>query len=329
MSTTTQYIRVAVSQHEPTWLDLGGAVEKTCAIIKDASEKGAKLVTFPECWIPADMIVSCRLPGMDMARPFDSGPESLTLSANSSRSRPIDFELGVKYVQNSLSVTSSEFAVIKAAAAEHKIAVSLGFSERDGESVYIAQAMISATGTLTTKRRKMKPTHMERTIFGDATGGECLVPLVSIPDVGVGEQVHVAAWPPLDPFTEDSPGFYSMSDEGCLTASRMYAIESQAFVLHCATLLTKPGLELMGTAGSPLMGATAVGRSAVIGPDGRVLATTTSSNEEILVADLDLSLITKTKTFADAVGHYSRPDMLWLGADASEKPVVRMTAEKP
>lgn len=261
---------------------------------------------------------------MDMARPSAFGPDFLTLSANSIRSRPIDFELGVKYVQNSLSVTSSEFAVIKAAAAEHKIAVSLGFSERDGESVYIAQAMISATGTLTTKRRKMKPTHMERTIFGDATGGECLVPLVSIPDVGVvgnlscwehiqpllkfhtfsqGEQVHVAAWPPLDPFTEDSPGFYSMSDEGCLTASRMYAIESQAFVLHCATLLTRPGLEQMGTVGSPLMGATAVGRSAIIGPDGRVLATTTSSNEEILVADLDLSLITKTKTFADAVGH--------------------------
>ncbi|GAB7332754.1 hypothetical protein MBLNU13_g04492t2 [Cladosporium sp. NU13] len=58
MSTTTQYIRVAVSQHEPTWLDLGGAVEKTCAIIKDASEKGAKLVTFPECWIPARIIDS-------------------------------------------------------------------------------------------------------------------------------------------------------------------------------------------------------------------------------------------------------------------------------
>lgn len=261
---------------------------------------------------------------MDMVRPFDSGPEILTLAANSIRSRLIDFELGVKYVQNSLSVTSSEFAVIKAAAAEHKIAISLGFSERDGESVYIAQAMISATGTLTTKRRKMKPTHIERTIFGNATGGECLVPLVSIPDVGIvgnlscwehiqpllkfhtfsqGEQVHVAAWLPLDQFTEDSPGFYSMTDEGCLTASRMYAIESQAFVLHRTTLLTGPGLELMGTIGSPLMGATAVRRSAIIGPDGRVLATTTSSDEELLVADLDLSLITKTKTFADAVGH--------------------------
>lgn len=261
---------------------------------------------------------------MDMASPPGSRSEILVLSTNSIRSRPIDFELGVKYVQNSLSVTSPEFAVIKAAAAEHKTAVSLGFSEKDGESVYIAQAMISAAGTLTMKRRKMKPTHMERTIFGDATGGECLVPLVSISEVGMvgnlscwehiqpllkfytfsqGEQVHVAAWPPLDSFTDDSPGFYSMTDEGCLTASRMYAIESQAFVLHCATLLTKPGLELMGTVGSPLMGATAVGRSYVIGPDGRVLATTTTSNEELLVADLDLSLITKTKTFADAVGH--------------------------
>lgn len=214
--------------------------------------------------------------------------------------------------------------MIQAAAAEHEIAVSLGFSERDGESVYISQAMISAAGALTTKRRKMKPTHMERTIFGDATGGECLAPIADIPEVGKagnlscwehiqpllkfytfsqGEQIHVAAWPPLDPFMEGSPGFYSMSDEGCLTSSRMYAIESQAFVLHCGCLLTKPGLELMGTAGSPLMGTTAVGRSAVIGPDGRILATTKTSNEELLVAELDLSLITKAKTFADAAGH--------------------------
>lgn len=48
----TQPIRVAVSQHEPAWLNLQDAVEKTCAIIKEASEKGARLVAFPECWIP-------------------------------------------------------------------------------------------------------------------------------------------------------------------------------------------------------------------------------------------------------------------------------------
>lgn len=260
---------------------------------------------------------------MDMVT-VHSGKLDENLELTMIRTRPVDFDLGVKYVQNCLSVKSPEFAAIQAAAAEHQIAVSLGFSERDGESVYISQALVSADGVLAMKRRKMKPTHMERTIFGDATGGECLAAPVDVPDIGKvgslscwehiqpllkfwtfsqGEQIHVAAWPPLDPFVDGSPGFYSMSDEGCLTTAKAYAIESQTFVLHCGTLLTKPGLELMGTVGSPLMGATAVGKSAILGPDGRLLATTKTGEEELLVADLDMSLITKTKTFADASGH--------------------------
>lgn len=75
---------------------------------------------------------------------------------------------------------------------------------------------------------------MERTVFGDASGS-CLAKVIDIPDVGKvgglscwehiqpllkyytfsqGEQVHIAAWPPLDPFIQGSPGFYSMSVEG-------------------------------------------------------------------------------------------------------------------
>ena len=150
------------------------------------------------------------------------------------RSRPVDFDLGVKYVQNSLKVDGPEMRSICAAAAEHAINVSLGFSERDGDSVYIAQALIDETGKIQMARRKMKPTHMERTIFGDASGN-ALAKVVDLPDVGrvgglscwehiqpllkyytfsQGEQIHVAAWPPLDPFIEGSPGFYSMSVEG-------------------------------------------------------------------------------------------------------------------
>lgn len=45
-------IRVAVTQHEPVWLDLDGAVKKTCSLIKEASEGGAELIAFPELWIP-------------------------------------------------------------------------------------------------------------------------------------------------------------------------------------------------------------------------------------------------------------------------------------
>lgn len=228
---------------------------------------------------------------------------------------------------------------IRQAAQENQINVSLGFSERDGDSVYIAQALIDETGQIRMARRKMKPTHMERTIFGDASGS-CLAKVVNLPEVGnvgglscwehiqpllkyytfsQGEQIHVAAWPPLDPFIEGSPGFYSMSIEGeflslsllssgltssgCRNQSQAYAIESQAFVLHCTGVITEKGLEMMGTTGSPIMGSSIVGSSAIIGPDGRILSAPKTANEQLVVADLDLSLVTKTKTFADASGH--------------------------
>lgn len=128
---------------------------------------------------------------------------------------------------------------IQEAAAAHAVNVSLGFSERSGDSVYIAQALIGADGELKMHRRKMKPTHMERTIFGDASG-DCLAKVVELPETGIkvgglscwehiqpllkyytfsqNEQVHVGAWPPLDPFIKGSPGFWSMSAEGELSS---------------------------------------------------------------------------------------------------------------
>ena len=98
----------------------------------------------------------------------------------------------------------------------------------------------------------------------------------------------------------------------------------------------------MGTEGSPVMGRPIQGSSAVIGPDGRILSAAKTNNEELIIADLDMQQVVKAKTFADAAGHCnvspahrgelgadsradSRPDMLWLGADPSKKPVVRVT----
>lgn len=205
---TPKTVRVAVTQHEAAWLDLEAGVQKTCKIIEEAAQAGAKLVAFPECWIPG-------YPAWIWTR-------------------SVDFDLSVKYVENSLVVSSSQMQRICEAAATNEINVALGFSERDGNSVYIAQALIDETGKIAMKRRKLKPTHMERTVFGDASG-ECLANVVSIPEVGrtgglscwehiqpllkyytfsQGEEIHVAAWPPLDPFMDGSPGFWSMSIEG-------------------------------------------------------------------------------------------------------------------
>ena len=215
-------VRVAVTQHEPVWLDLDATVQKTCDIIVEAAQGGAKLVTFPEVWIPG-------YPAWIWCEDLSSFEQT-----NICRTRVVDFDLGVKYVENSLAIESPQMTRICESAAENNISVALGFSERAGNSVYISQALIDETGKIRVQRRKMKPTHMERTIFGDASG-ECLAPVVDLPQVGrVGnlscwehiqpllkyytlsqqEQIHVAAWPPVDDFIEGSPGLWSMSSQG-------------------------------------------------------------------------------------------------------------------
>ncbi|KAH4197922.1 hypothetical protein HBI24_137580 [Parastagonospora nodorum] len=312
-------VRVAVAQFEPAWLDLEKAVEKTCRLIREAANNGAKLVAFPECWIPG-------YPAWIWAR-------------------PVDFELSAAYIKNSLKVDSPEMKQICKAAAEHNIAVVLGFSENDHDSLYIAQAIISAEGKPEVLHRKLKATHMERTIFGDASGSS-LDNVVHLPEVGrVGalacwehaqpllkyhtyhqnETIHVAAWPPVYEHN-GGPDLWSMSSKGVRSLSQTYAIESQSFVLHTTAMISEEGISKLRTSSGGTMNYPGGGSSAVFGPDGRLLAEGPVGTEEGFVyADLQPDDILKAKSFLDVCGHYSRPDMLWLGVDKKEKTHVSLS----
>lgn len=267
----------------------------------------------------------------------------LHIAYHNYRSRPLDFDINIKYIKNSLRLNSPEMDTIRTCARENGIAVSLGFSENDNDSVYIAQALIGADGEIKVHRRKMKPTHMERTVFGDASA-ECLSSVAELPFGRVGqlscwehlqpllkfntiaqrEHIHVAAWPSLTPHSGSGPDPWSMSAEGCETLSRTYAAESTAFVLHCTAVLTDKAVLANGTAGSPFMGAPGGGASAIFGPDGRRLTEPLGDKEEgILYADLNMDDITRIRMFAHCTGHYSRPDLLWLSADREVKKMVR------
>jgi len=61
----------------------------------------------------------------------------------------------------------------------------------------------------------------------------------------------------------------------------------------------------------------------VYGPEGRRLAKPLAETEEgILYADLDPSLIAVAKSAADPVGHYSRPDVFRLLLNRNANPTV-------
>lgn len=67
------------------------------------------------------------------------------------------------------------------------------------------------------------------------------------------------------------------------------------------------------------------GKNMVFGPDGsRIESNVLGEHEEgLVIADLAFERITRVKHFLDTSGHYSRPDLLWLGVDTTEKKHVR------
>lgn len=254
-------------------------------------------------------------------------------------------EMTTLYTKNSLQVDSPQMQSLCTAAKKNKIAVCLGFSEHVSNSLYISQAIIGPDGTLHVTRRKLKPTHMERTIFGDSTGGGTLKNVAEIEGLGrvsalacwehiqpllkyntclQRPDIHVAAWPPLWPHSGDGQDLWSMSRDGCRNLSRTFAIESAAFVLHTTAVLTEEGIKKMGTGGGG-MGSPGGGSSAIFGPDGRQLSEDLGEAEEgVLYAEVDFDATVRAKGFVDICGHYSRPDLLWLGVDGEEKLAARV-----
>ena len=86
----------------------------------------------------------------------------------------------------------------------------------------------------------------------------------------------------------------------------------------------------MQTAGGILMSSPGGGSSAIYGPDGRALSEpAVSTTETILYANLDLEEILRIKMFADGLGHYSRPDLMWLGTCNDVKKMVMVLPDGP
>ncbi|KAJ3463271.1 hypothetical protein MRS44_008057 [Fusarium solani] len=312
----TSPIRVAVTQAEPVYLDLAASVKKACGLIAEAAQNGAKLVAFSECWLPG-------YPAWIWAR-------------------PVDFELQTRYIYNSLPLESEAMELVKATAKENSIAVALGFSEQSpSHSIYISQAIISPQGEVVMHRRKIKPTHMERTLFGDGSGADlnnvvevdfgaehgkikvgCFAcwehtqPLLKYHSISQGEAIHISMWPPIDP-----------------TCRRPTPFESTTYVLHSTSVCTQKGIETLKTQDGLSCRQPGGGHSCVIGPDGRRLTAPLGDGspdaEGIVYADLDLTKVVATRGFLDIVGHYSRPDLLWLGVDREQKENIIAKQHKP
>lgn len=310
-----QTVRVAAVQAEPRWLDLDAGVEQMIGIIEDAAARGAQLVGFPETFLPGY-------------------PWWIWLDAPAAGMAFVP-----RYAENSMTRDGEHIHRLAAAAGRNRIHVVFGFSEISGGSLYMAQGFLSGTGEILGVRRKLKPTHVERSVFGEGDGSDLQVHPTPIGRVGAlncwehiqpltkyamysqDEQIHVGAWPS---FSVYRGGARALGPEVNVAASMIYAVEGQTFVVSpCATV---------GQAAHDLFCDTEVkkqlllrggGFARIFGPEGSPLGEDLPEDVEgLVVADLDFSLIAIAKSAADPVGHYSRPDVLRLLVDRSPHPAT-------
>src|SRR6201987_2263771 len=124
-----QTVRVAAVQAESAWLYLAAVVDKVISLIGEAAAGGARLVAFGETFIP----------GYPWWIWLDSPAAGMAFVP--------------RYAANSMTRDGAEMDRIREAPARHGVHVVLGFSERAGGSLYMAQAFISDAGEVLAVRR--------------------------------------------------------------------------------------------------------------------------------------------------------------------------------
>lgn len=297
--------RAAAVQAAPAFLDLDAGIEKSVALIAEAARNGAELVAFPETY----------LPGYPWYIWLDSPAWALQFTQ--------------RYFDNSLEYGTSQADALAAAAREHGVTVAMGLSERSGGSLYMGQWLIGPDGSTIARRRKLKPTFIERTVYGEGDGSDLAVHDTPLGRVGAlccwehlqplskyamyaqNEQVHIAAWPSFSVYRGAA---HALGAEVNNSASRIYAVEGSCFVVAPCATVSPEMIELMCTDEVKrqllLPGG---GFARIYAPDGQQMHESLPEDAEgIVYADLDLGMISLAKAAADPAGHYSRPDVTRL-----------------
>ena len=306
--------KAAVVQAAPVFMDLQGCLDKALGLIEKAAAEGASLVAFSECWFPGY-------------------PWWIWLSPTAH-----NVQYFQRYHENSLVVGSEAFNRLGQAARDNGIFISVGASERDHGSLYIAQFLFDNQGELIQARRKLKPTHMERTVYGDGNGSdfgvfetelgrigqlccwEHLQPLSRYAMYSMHEQIHIAAWPSFSTY----PQAYALGPQLNGAASQTYAAEGQCFVLAPCGIVSQAMYDLLvDNEDQAALISVGGGFAQIYGPDGKPLCEALPDTEEgLLFAEIDLGAIAVAKSFADPVGHYSRPDVTRLLLNRRPQPKV-------
>ena len=187
--------------------------------------------------------------------------------------------------------------------------MSLGFSEIDLATCYLAQVLIAPSGEVINHRRKIKPTHVEKLVFGDGAGDtfmsvseteigrigqlncwENFNPFLKSLNAACGEQIHIAAWPlgPGESSRKDPDPRTNTADAWADQITPAYAMETCTWTLAPFQIIGKEGVKKNTP---PVVELEANidhynGFSRIFAPDGTCVARADKDFEGLLIADV-------------------------------------------
>ncbi|MBI0330618.1 Nit6803 family nitrilase [Burkholderia plantarii] len=306
-------VRAAAAQIAPDLERAAATLDKVCAAIDAAAREGVQLIVFPETFVPYYPYFSFVRP------PVLSGADHMRL------------------YEEAVVVPGPITQAVAGRARRHGMVVVLGVNERDHGSLYNTQLVFDADGQLLVKRRKLTPTFHERMIWGqgDAAG-------LKVAHTAVGRVGALACWEHYNPLARYAlmaqheeihcaqfPGSLvgPIFAEQIEVTIRHHALESGCFVINSTGWLSDAQVQSI-TPDPQLQKALRGGcLSAIVSPEGQHLAEPLRDGEGLVIADLDMSLITKRKRMMDSVGHYARPELLSLVIN--DRPAVPVTTMAP
>jgi nitrilase len=306
---------VAAVQSSPVFLQRDATVEKAAGLIEKAASEGARLVVFPETFVPTYPDWVWR------SRPWDDGPA----------------EWSARLIDQSLVVPGPATEALGEAARQAGAYVSIGVNERDGSSttLYNTQLYFGPDGRLLGKHRKLMPTGGERLVWGMGDGSTLLVV-----DTPFGRMGGLTCWENYMPLARAA--MYAQGVDIYLAPTwdnsdvwvptlRHIAKEGRVFVVGVSSCMRGSDIPSDIPGRDALYGGDddwlSRGNSVIVGPEGQILAGPLVDQEGIVVAELDVREARASRRQFDPVGHYARPDVFQLQVDTRPKPAVVFQTE--
>jgi nitrilase len=302
---------VAAVQESPVFLDREATIEKACRIVGEAAGRGARLIVFPEAFVPGYPVWIWQVPP----------GETHELR-----------RLYAKLVAQSVSVPGPDTARLCEAARRHGVTLAIGINERNdeasGASLYNSLLWIGPDGSILGCHRKLVPTAGERLVHAQGDGStlavhpldigrasalicwENYMPLARYALYSWGAQIHVApTWDRGEPW---------------LSTMRHIAKEGRVYVIGSGSAMRRD--DLPDGIPAPKSEWINPGDSVIVNPDGKLVAGPLHEEQAILYAEVDPAQFVGPRWQLDVAGHYARPDVFQLVIQRARRPVVTEVA---